>query len=409
MFLHPDITHGGMSMTTIYEWLQNHNFAGFDTRRSPKGTELARTIHRTFVIQSGPGPTDFVCQAEKFRGRYEVAWFLKVQDGATFVTPNCTCPDWTERGRLNDMPCKHLLAVAMRSEEVPEAIANSTPSKGQAPEPVKSPADDSLSFGERVSQAISKAIADLSKQVQAVLLEGYVPLLLGPTGCGKTSAMRHAALQLGARLVEHSGADSWSDSDLVGLEMPSGKRFPGPVANALTYAREMGEPVLLFFDEFLRNNPRAQESLMRLLLPISSDVVAAMGLPQGGAIRATSAPFWGEEWAPAELVHVALAGNPWGNVPDPALIRRTVPLMIDFDAGVANLFDKSLKNAIELSWSGTRDGSLPLPIEYGELARARNVDDQAVMARYLNRLHAIDPAAAGGFETLLKSTNGSAK
>ena len=394
-------------MTTIYEWLEQYNFAGFDTRRSEKGMELARTIHRTFVIQSGPTPTDYICRVEQFRGRYKVTWAMQVQGGKTTITPDCTCPDWKERGRLNGMPCKHLLAVAIRSEEVPEAVVNSTPSKGHSSEPVLSPAEDHLSFGERVSNAISKAIADLSRQVQAVLLEGYVPLLLGPTGCGKTSAMRHAALQLGARLVEHSGADSWSDSDLIGLEMPSGKRFPGPVANALTHAREMGEPVLLFFDEFLRNNPRAQESLMRLLLPISSEVVVAMGLSQAGAIRATSAPFWGEEWAPAELVHIALAGNPWGNVPDPALIRRTVPLMIDFDASLVNLFEKSLKTTIELSWSGTRDGSLPLPIEYGELARARNPDDQAVLARYMNRLRAIDPAAAGGFETLLKNTNGS--
>jgi hypothetical protein len=92
-----------------------------------------------------------------------------------------------------------------------------------------------------------------------------------------------------------------------------------------------------------------------------------------------------------------LAILPFEEFPLQAKVEGTRVHLPDFDAGVAELFDRSLKNAIELSWSGTRDGSLPLPIEYGELARARNADDQAVMARYLNRLCAIDPAAAGGF------------
>ena len=60
-----------------------------------------------------------------------------------------------------------------------------------------------------------------------------------------------------------------------------------------------------------------------------------------------------------------------------------------------------MKAAIDLSWKGTADGSLPLPIEYGELARAESADDPAILSRYTNRLLALDPAAAKGFETLL--------
>lgn len=396
---------------TIFQWLEKHGYAGFSTQRVNSALTLSNTVAREYSTLPGPDSTTYVCVANQFRGRYDVAWNLKIQGDRTLVTPVCTCPDWLERGRLNDMPCKHLYAVAMLSKDVPVEVTNTTPIK-ESQRPSKSDFDDipqGETFSERVSVAISRAIIELSTQVQNILLDGYVPLLLGPTGCGKTSAMRHAALKLGARLVEHSGAESWSDSDLVGLEMPSGKRFPGPVANALMYARELNEPVLLFFDEFLRNNPRAQESLMRLLLPISPEVATAMGLECSGTIRATSAPFWGEEWAPAELVHIALAGNPWGNIPDPALIRRTVPLMIDFDTRIPALFEGKLKNAIELSWSGTRDGSLPLPIEYGELARATKPNDAAVLARYTNRLRALDPAAAGGLETLLNNTSGSAK
>jgi hypothetical protein len=187
----------------------------------------------------------------------------------------------------------------------------------------------------------------------------------------------------------------------VGVEMPSGKRMPGPIGNALTHAREMDEPVLLFLDEFLRYNSRAQESLMRLLLPIPAEITRVMGVSYDGAIRATSAPFWGDEWAPAEAVSIVLAANPWGNVPDPALVRRTVPILVGFDNNVAGLFSQKIRAAIDLSWKGTTDGTLPLPIEYGELARAQSADDPAILARYNQRLMALDPAAAKGFETLL--------
>jgi hypothetical protein len=226
---------------------------------------------------------------------------------------------------------------------------------------------------------------------------------LGPTGVGKTSAIRQVALATQSLLIEHAGADSFTDSDLVGVEMPSGKRMPGPIGNALTHAREMGEPVLLFLDEFLRYNSRAQESLMRLLLPIPAEITRVMGISHDGSIRATSAPFWGDEWAPAESVSIVLAANPWGNVPDPALVRRTVPIMVGFDNNVAGLFSQKTRAAIDLSWKGTADGSLPLPIEYGELARAQSADDPAILARYHNRLMALDPAAAKGFETLLSN------
>jgi hypothetical protein len=398
-------------MTTIYDWLKSHHHAGFrlDPARLERGQELALKLRRDFAVQlvdMGERVRKYACYAPNFKHNYDVEWLLQVDSGLTTITPACTCPDWLERGRLNNMPCKHLLAVAMRSGELPAEVASSTP-QHMPPLPLEAdpPALDAP-FGERVSAAIAQAVDELSARVLAVLREGYVPLLLGPTGCGKTSALRQAALQIGCLLVEHAGADSWSDSDLVGVEMPGGKRMPGPLANALTHARETGEPVLLFLDEFPRYNPRAQEALMRLLLPIPAQAAAAMGIPCSGAVRAASAPFWGEEWAPADLVHIALAGNPWGNPLDPALVRRTVPLMIDFDARISALFGSTLQAAIGLSWSGTRDGSLPLPIEYGELARANAPEDTAVLGRYLNRLRAIDPAAAGGFETLLKSTTG---
>src|SRR5271157_5648507 len=184
--------------------------------------------------------------------------------------------------------------------------------------------------------------------------------------------------------------------------MPSGLRMPGPIAQALGRARELGEPVLLFLDEFTRYHMRAQESLMRLLLPIDSEVVKSYGIEYDGAVRATSAPFWGDEWAPANIVHIALACNPWGTPLDPALVRRTVPVLVEFASDVADLFDLHLAAAIKLSWTGTQDGTLPLPLEYGELVRASSPDDAKVLDRYRSRLTVLDPAARTAFDALLK-------
>ncbi len=384
----------------LYEWLKANHYAGFNV-------EAAR-LKRASDIRSADKPNvesklngDYI--VETTMNSYVVQWEITPKDGSAVVRPSCTCPDWAGRGRYTNTLCKHLLSAALQSGELFADVTKLNPVSADIvfPKAEKQKAEQVEGFNEQVKREISKAVAKLAEDVLAVLKEGYVPFLLGPTGVGKTSAIRQVALATQSLLIEHAGADSFTDSDLVGVEMPSGKRMPGPIGNALTHAREMGEPVLLFLDEFLRYNSRAQESLMRLLLPIPAEITRVMGISHDGAIRATSAPFWGDEWAPAESVSIVLAANPWGNVPDPALVRRTVPIMVGFENNVAGLFSQKTRAAIDLSWKGTADGSLPLPIEYGELARAQSADDPAILARYTNRLMALDPAAAKGFETLL--------
>ncbi|CAG1013100.1 hypothetical protein ANAEL_04599 [Anaerolineales bacterium] len=383
----------------LYEWLKANKFAGFKVE--PARLQRANDIHSAQPNVESRLNGDTV--VETTMHSYVVRWEITPRGDDAVIRPSCTCPDWADRGRYSNLLCKHLLSVAIHSGDLVAAtglnpisadIVFPKEEKQQKAEPLED-------FNEHVRREISKAVSSLAENVLAVLKEGYVPFLLGPTGVGKTSAIRQVALATQSLLIEHAGADSFTDSDLVGVEMPSGKRMAGPIGNALSHAREMGEPVLLFLDEFLRYNSRAQESLMRLLLPIPTEITRVMGISHDGAIRATSAPFWGDEWAPAESVSIVLAANPWGNVPDPALVRRTVPIIVGFENNVAGLFSQKTRAAIDLSWKGTADGSLPLPIEYGELARAQSADDPAILSRYNNRLMALDPAAAKGFETLL--------
>ena len=384
----------------LYEWLKANNYAGFKVEQARlKRASDIRSVTKPNVESRLNG--DYV--VETTMNSYTVLWEITPRGEDAVVRPSCTCPDWADRGRYSNLLCKHLLSAALQNDDLFAAVTSLKPINADIvfPKEGKQKVEQVEDFNERVKREISKAVASLAEDVLAVLKEGYVPFLLGPTGVGKTSAIRQVALATQSLLIEHAGADSFTDSDLVGVEMPSGKRMPGPIGNALTHAREMGEPVLLFLDEFLRYNSRAQESLMRLLLPIPSEITRVMGISHDGAIRATSAPFWGDEWAPAESVSIVLAANPWGNIPDPALVRRTVPIMVSFENNVAGLFSQKTRAAIDLSWKGTADGSLPLPIEYGELARAQSADDPAILARYTNRLMALDPAAAKGFEILL--------
>jgi hypothetical protein len=400
-----------MSTMSLYEWLVNGSSLHtsgfiFDAGRVERAKKIA-VKH----VATTPHPARWGINASinGYNVSLEVTGLL---NSTVTVTASCTCADWLQSGGWTENRlCKHLLALAM-SKHLPDEIAAKLPrakapvvSEENATPEAQSPAPSAPAlptFHERVMQTVDKAIEKLADKVREVLDAGYVPLMIGPTGCGKTSAIRRVAVEGGCRLVEHAGADSWSDSDLVGVIMPGGKAMPGPVAQALGHAREMGEPVLLFLDEFTRYNPRAQESLMRLLLPISAEVAVALGIGHDGEVRATSAPFWGDEWAPAELTRIALACNPWGTALDPALVRRTVPVTVSFDAKVAELFDGTLRAAIELSWKGAADGTLPLPLEYGELTRAQSAKDPAALDRYLTRLRAIDAAAADGFQALLK-------
>ncbi|WKZ38391.1 MAG: AAA family ATPase [Anaerolineales bacterium] len=390
----------------IYDWIQRAQNTSFRF-------DIGR-VNRSEKVRVGKTDTSTTGIVKAVSAVYQLSIKLTYDRHPNCkVEASCTCEDYRQRYALADglvQPCKHLIALMKRVEVETVDIAvlgmnpvasipTSTPSADSAEQ------DGNAPFAERLSARIADAVNDLSRRVVSVVREGRVPFLVGPTGCGKTSAVSQAALILGARFVEMAGADSWTDSDLVGVIMPNGTRLPGPIGSAMMHVQLMEEPVLLFLDEFLRLSPRAQESMMRILLPKNADIAQAMGIDHDGPIRVTSAPFWGEIWSPAEKLMIVLAANPWGNIPDSALLRRVEPISVDFSEAVLALFQGKAQSAIEISWKGVKDGSLPLPIEYGELSRATDPHDISFLDRYAARLQVLDPAAATGFLTLLNNTS----
>jgi hypothetical protein len=387
----------------LYDWIST----GTGFKIDPKRVERAASIKIGRIKRTGDG--EIGAEAPAAKGTYGLRFTIERESKKAYVSMSCECEDFKGRGAMPDtahvQPCKHLIKLMMTTaiQDV-DGIAGGFKPLARVKTPIAEAAksqDAPSQFPERVKAAINNAVMSLAESTIAALEDGFVPFLLGPTGCGKTSAVSQAAIKLGARFFETAGADSWTDSDLVGVMMPNGTPMPGPIGAAMTHAEMSDDRVLVFLDEFLRFSPRAQESMMRILLPKSADVAKAMGIQYEGSIRMTSAPFWGECWAPAERFMIVLAANPWGNFPDPALIRRVEPIEVGFSSEVLSLFTGKAKDAIEVSWKGVKDGSLPLPVEYGELSRAKAPDDISFLGRYLSRLKAVDPVAASGYQTLI--------
>ena len=318
-------------------------------------------------------------------------------DAEGHLSVACTCADWRTRGMHTAMPCKHILALAFHVGDIPtvseETENEATPTDFEPEMPPEPP------FVEKLRQAIADAIASLSDQVESLLSQGEIPFLLGPTGSGKTSAVRLVAQRHGWAFEEVAGSPSFADSDLVGLRTDH-MEVPGVFARAFRRAREQGETVLLFLDELTRFNARALDVLMRPLQIMSAGTARAMGLAWSD-IRLVEAPLWGQDWAPAENVRIVLAANPWGAQLDPALVRRVHPLPAGFSDDVLDFFVDPVRGAIRASWAAVREGQLPLPVEYQALLAADGPGDARLFTPYLQRLQALDPASAEGFQAIL--------
>jgi hypothetical protein len=398
----------------LVELLRNHGFTVDQNRLDRVFTDpqSAMPIH---------GNITMTVNGDVVSGLVKGTYTARIE-AAPAVDCDCNCPDWLQSGgKANRMPCKHILGLAVDASlagQLPGSLrpvaqatapANGNGTAVPAPQPVQAPAAPAgQSFSDLVGGAIRAAVERIADKVEAIILAGEVPFLIGPTDCGKTSAVRRVAVRNSWRFEPIEGCESFADADLVGIVL-NGQDKPGPFARAfgraregLQEARERQQKVLLFLDEVTRFNTRALDILMTPLLPTPAEVARLMGIESDEDVRYIEAPIWGREWAPVRLVPLAMACNPWGSPLDPATVRRVIPVEVDFAADVANLFRSPLKDAITTSWQAVKEGRLPLPIGYKTLRMAQAPDDRTFLPLYLTRLSAVDRAAGEGYRKILE-------
>jgi len=314
-------------------------------------------------------------------------------------TAACTCQDFRTRQQAAGLACKHLVAVAMWLEDRGtdlDSLFGGTASASTTPAAPAWPVNT-------LRAAVGKAIQALADRIGAYLMGGDSPLLIGPTGVGKTSATHCVAETLNLGLEEAVGADSWTEADLIGSWTAAREWAWGPVGRAFQRARE-GETVLVFVDEVTRFNPRALDLFLRAIQPVSESLARRMGvnnIPHGvGDVYLAEAPLLGRrDWAPAQQVIWLAAGNPGVNPLDPALVRRFLTLEIHLDRTVLEALPGDVGPVVGQLWDTYERGELPLPLEYQQLVHAGDKD--ALFGLYHSRLRALDPTAAEAVRILL--------
>lgn len=316
-------------------------------------------------------------------------------------THHCSCR--SNKNNALPYPCTHAIALVMavdngqqidlsqptlrtHSAGAASSVASSAQQTGQ-PRRARGEA-----FRAKVSEAIGKSIRKLALSINEVIDAGELPYMRGPTGCGKTTAVEILTTDiLHCRLIHHTGAHTWADADLIGLRMPGGIVIDGPIARAFSFARN-GEKTVIFLDEFTRNNERIVQLLMTAVQRKSAEQMLARGIDTDGqAAYLMEAPVYGEIWAPADNIVWVLGANPWGTKTDPAWGRRVYPIDVTYDLDVLKAFDSGFAEKVKMIWDMNTQEVLSLPIEYQQLSRAHDDNDEAVFKNYLNRLRLVDP------------------
>ncbi len=314
------------------------------------------------------------------------------------LTGKCSCPDFNGRQLARGLACKHLVGLCMFLAD-----------RGTDPQDLVQPGAAAAAAGitwptGALRVAVGAAIMSLANTMGGYLLEGEAPLVIGPTGVGKTTALHHVAEILDFGLEEVAGSESWTEADLIGTWTPAREWVWGPIGRAFNRAQQ-GETVLLFIDEVTRFNPRAADILLRAIQPLASGLARRMGLtaipPTVDEVFVAEAPLLGyRQWAPADRLLWVAAGNPGVNPLDPALVRRFLVCEARLDRNVLQALPTEVQDLVGSLWDSYEQGELPLPLEYQQLTRARGAAD--LFRLYHARLRALDPIAAEAVARILE-------
>ena len=317
----------------------------------------------------------------------------------------CSCRDAADNTK--PLPCKHVVALAIAHDNgqgitsqaapthsAPRQASHSAPRQAspaqpsQPSQPTASAANVTV-FQQRVSKRIAGAIMKIAKRLQDMIADGLIPIMLGSTGTGKSSAARYLAQLLGAGYEEICLNSSFTEADLYGIQVNAETRIAGIIARTFARARA-GEVMVCNIDEFYRANRRIQDLFMGLLLPVDAATARARGIDTNEPIFIGESAVWGVEWAPAKNVKWVMGANPWGQVIDPAFARRVQPMTVTFDEDVLQPFAQPYADKVKQIWDMVDRGELPIGLEYGQLARTKNENDERIFPNYLAKLGMID-------------------
>jgi len=126
--------------------------------------------------------------------------------------------------------------------------------------------------------AVPVIVTEVTRTLLRAIMRGRTALVVGPTGAGKTEAVKHAALAAGAILVKVEGHPGLDDKILFGGVYPDGKGgfnyVEGPLTEAWRYAAE-GQRVVLLLDELARMDALYHALLIGALDTLSGAEIAA--------------------------------------------------------------------------------------------------------------------------------------
>jgi len=149
---------------------------------------------------------------------------------------------------------------------------------------------------------------------------------------------------------------------------------------------------------------------MRSIQPMRRELAEAKGI-QGipnaiDLVYVLEAPLMGyTAWAPCKNLFWVLAGNPWVNPLDPALVRRCQPVEFGFDKAVADAIpDHMVGTMVQVLWESYKDNQLPVPLEYQALVETASTPKQ-MFREYLERVRVISQDAAESARLVIEATN----
>jgi hypothetical protein len=363
------------------------------------------------------------CKSEKHGRDYKTS----VDIGRnTFL---CRCGKFYSAGGPTDKWCKHLTAMLITADDgklLVEPIADgSAPRAPRAAKPssvttasdvvesseyaeLEERADDTPEIRkkrgellrEKILTALQKAALETAQKMLELVEIGAFPLLVGPTGCGKTYAGRQLYKML-PKYERNGVLESWRYADitldssfrqssLYGVLSSSEGRVPGVLARAFAMARD-GYKVLIMVDELLRGVKRVQDTFLPLLVRLPAEDARAQGIDTDVDVIKGEADAWGVEWAPADNVVFCFGTNPWGETFDAAFLRRVKVIRVDYSDEVLRPFAPHFAAKVRQIWDLCRYGKITLPIEYGSLLLANKRDpSQKIFPMFLESVALLD-------------------